>query len=965
MPEDRADRIAELRRKLANLQSLHDVLGKDAFERALADLESQLALLTEGGAVITGDVDTGGGKLVGRDDLSTTINVTADAPPEELLEAYYRSLANECRRLPLGIIDVEFVRTSGEQLVLLPDIYVDLDVVTPAPQRAKGDERAWALRLMRGEGENRTPLLGTITQPEASHAVLLGEAGSGKSTFVNYLTYLLSTHSEAAPEEMRGRLPVRLILREVAARRIPADASKGAAQMLWDALRDDITERLGEDVAVKLLPHLQARLLKDGGFVLLDGLDEVPEAQQRRKALLQAVQDLAGMLPAKSSRVLVTARPYAYADRKWHLPEFTTLALAPFSEEQVNRFVERWYQAARPSMGWNEDTARDKGERLRTALRERPYLGDLASRPLLLTLMATLHSSWGTLPEDRADLYEETVKLLLGRWQRAREVKAPGGEILTEPGIAQALGVGEGRIRAALETLAFQVHQRQRSEARRDDAPADISEGEVLVAFKPLLGSVEPDALLGYLRDRAGLVIAHREGVYAFPHRSFQEYLAACYQASLPQCAENLCRLVQDDPAWWREVYLLAAGKLKQGGLGNVVNMVNVLLPADPEQTVPVTDQHWRAANLVGQALLEVRLPEKAAEQPHYEAILKRTRRWLTQWVEEGHLPARERAEAGDVLGQLGDPRFDPDRFFLPRSYRGEAEPFLGFVEVPAGLFVMGSRKGEEQAYDNEFGNPERLEIPYTYWLARYPVTVAQFRCFVDTKGYENSAWWAKTGWAWRTGEWDSTVEDEGLRYWLKTRPAELRGAPMWWDEQRAFPNRPVYSVSWFEAMAYCAWLNEQLKARLPTDYIVRLPTEAEWEKAARGLFPRKRGEPEGGRLYPWGDESWGEERANIEGLIGRVTTVAMYPRGATPSDLHDMSGNVWEWTLSLYKSYPYRADDGRNDMDAEGARVVRGGSWYYGQWRARCACRLRLVPVGFHVDIGFRVVVSLASSEF
>jgi len=919
MPDNRPDRMAELQRKLANLQSLHDILGKDAFEKAKADLESQLALLTEGGAVITGGVDTGGGKFVGRDDLSTTINVTADAPPEELLEAYYRSLANECRRLPLGVIDVEFVRTSGEQLVPLPDIYVDLDVVTPASQREK-DERAWALRLMRGEGENRTPLLGAITLPEASHAVLLGEAGSGKSTFVNYLTYLLSTHSEAAPEEMRGRLPVRLILREVAARRIPAGASKGTAQMLWDALRDDIAERLGEDVAVKLLPHLQARLLKDGVVVLLDGLDEVPEAHQRRKALLQAVQDLAGMLPAKSSRVLVTARPYAYADRQWRLPKFSTLALAPFSEEQVNRFVDRWYQAVRPSMGWNEDTARDKGERLRAALRERPYLGDLASRPLLLTLMATLHSSWGQLPEDRADLYEETVKLLLGRWQRAREVKAPGGEIVTEPGIAQALGVGEGRIRAALEALAFQVHQRQRSEAGRDDAPADISEGEVLVAFKPLLGSVEPDALLGYLRDRAGLVIAHREGVYAFPHRSFQEYLAACYQASLPQGAENLCQLAQDDPAWWREVYLLAAGKLKQGGLGNVVNMVNVLLPADPEQTVPVTDQHWRAASLAGQALLEVGLPEKAAGQPHYEAILKRTRRWLTQWVEEGHLPARERAEAGDVLGQLGDPRFDPDRFFLPHSYRGQVEPFLGFVEVPAGPFVMGSRKGDQEAWEDEFGNPERLEIPYAYWAARYPVSVAQFRCFVDAKGYENSAWWTKTGWAWRRGEWDSTVEDENLRNWLKTRPAELRGAPMWWDEQRTYPNRPVYGVSWFEAMAYCAWLNEQLRASLPSGYAVRLPTEAEWEKAARDLSPRERGEPEGGRRYPWGNDDWDEGRANIDQSgINHVSPVGMYPRGATPSGLHDVSGNVWEWTHSLYKLYPYRADDGHNDEDAEG----------------------------------------------
>ncbi|HEY4688127.1 MAG TPA: NACHT domain-containing protein, partial [Anaerolineae bacterium] len=801
MADDRTDRTAELRRKLANLQSLRDVLGADAFEKAQTELEAQLAVLTEGGAVVLGAVDTGGGKFVGRDDLSTTINASADAPPEELLEAYYRALANECRRLPLGVIDVEFVRTSGEQPVPLPDVYVDLDVVTPAGQPQKDDERAWALRLMRGEGENRASLLDAITQPGASHTVLLGNAGSGKSTFVNYLTYLLCANSQVAPEAFRGMLPVRLILREVVARHIPADTPKGTAQMLWDALRDDVTERLGEDVAVKLLPHLKARLLKEGAFVLLDGLDEVPEAQQRRKALLQAVQDLSGTLPAKRSHVLVTARPYAYADRQWQLSKFATLALAPFSEEQVKRFIECWYQAVRPSMGWNEDTARDKGNRLRSALRERPYLGDLASRPLLLTLMATLHSSWGQLPEDRADLYGETVKLLLSRWQRAREVKAPGGEIVVEPGIAQALGVGESRIRAALESLAFRVHQRQRTEAGRDDAPADISEGEVLIAFKPLLGSVKPDDLLGYLRDRAGLLVTHRESVYAFPHRSFQEYLAACYQASLPQCAENMCRLVQEDPAWWREVYLLAAGKLKQGGLGNVVNLLNVLLPAGPDETIRVTEQHWRAANLVGQALLEVQLPEKAAGQPHYEAILKRAQRWLVKLVEEGHLPAPERAEAGDVLGQLGDPRFDPNVFFLPKHYRGEPEPFHGFMEIPAGPFVMGSRKGDKDTFDDEYGNPDELTIPYAYWLARYPVTVAQFGAFVAAQGYANDVWWTKTGWAWRIGEWDSQVQEGWLRDYLKSRPRKLRGAPMWWDEQRSYPNRPVSGVSWFESM--------------------------------------------------------------------------------------------------------------------------------------------------------------------
>ena len=598
------------------------------------------------------------------------------------------------------MIDKEFVRASGgstaqtEEAIPLPDIYVDLDVVAPAQEREK-NARAWALQLSRGEGKERTPLLDALGQRAAARTVLLGDAGSGKTTFVNYLGYLLAADPDRLPEAFRGRLLVRLVLREVAARHIPAAATAGTAAMLWNALADDIATHLGKPAADVLLPYLQRRLLAEGGFILLDGLDEVPEARQRRQVLLDAVAKLAAALPKSKTRVLVTARPYAYADPQWRLPGFATLALAPFSEEQVGRFIERWYQAVRGAMGWNADTARGKGERLRSALEERPYLGDLASRPLLLTLMATLHSSWGQLPDDRAELYEETVKLLLGRWQRAREVRRPDGELEVEPGIAQALGVGEERIRAALEALAFAVHERQRGQPERDTAPADIAEGELLIAFKPLLGDLAPDTLLSYLRDRAGLLVARDEGVYAFPHRSFQEYLTACHLANGPEFAERLQALVCADPLWWREVCLLGVGKARQGGLGQAVNVAGVLLPEGPEEVAEPCAAQWQVAVLAGQALVELRLREKAEGQKHYEALLKRARRWLVRLVEGGQLTARERAEAGDVLGQLGDPRPGVATAMIG----GQAAPDLLWVHVPAGPFTMGSPEDDEQAY--------------------------------------------------------------------------------------------------------------------------------------------------------------------------------------------------------------------------------------------------------------------------
>lgn len=721
------EQLSELRQQLAKLESLRALLGDELTDQKAQQLDAQIRTLvdTGGGAFFAGDVDVREGDLVARDKwelrvdkvyLGCSLDVV---PPEALLQAYQRALAAECSRLPLGVVDPRFLQTDVRTPVSLSHVYVDLDVMAAAGEDVEKGGGLFSGRLMRGAGGERTPLLETIARPEVTRCVLLGDPGSGKTTFVHYLVFALAEGntgreiSPLLPEDslLQGLLPIRLVLREVAARCIPMDAPKGEAGMLWRALHSDLAVHLGDGAAYQLLPYIQDRLLREGGLVLLDGLDEVPEANRRRRCLLEAVADLAATLPLGRCRLVVTARPYAYADPGWHLSGFQSLVLAPFDDGQVARFLGRWYQAVGPVMGWDEATAQGRGERLQQALRDRPYLADLATRPLLLTLMATLHTSWGQLPEDRAELYEETVKLLLSRWQRAREVQALDGEALTEPGIARALSVAEDRVRTALHRLACQAHERQAAATQREEIPADISQDEVLAAFAPLLpDDFNPQVLLTYLETRAGLLVGRAPGSYAFPHRSFQEYLAACYLADGQDFAAELRDRVWLDPDWWRGVFLLGVGKAKQGGLGNAVHVVNTLVPDGPEEVPCPEDAHWQAALLAGQALLDLRFPAAGRGQPQFEAVLKRLRRWLVALLEAPEaLAPRERAEAGDVLGKLGDPRPGVTLTHHPSILAREREPQAGvtlpdilWCEVPAGPFLMGSLDDQRDAYDDE-----------------------------------------------------------------------------------------------------------------------------------------------------------------------------------------------------------------------------------------------------------------------
>jgi len=632
-----------------------------------------------------------------------------------------------------------------------------------------------------------------------------------------------------------------------------------------------ITETLVEANLGAYAPFLDKELQEKGGLLLLDGLDEVPEAESRREQIRQAVEDFVASFG--KCRVLLTSRTYAYQNQGWKLRGFTEAVLAPFTAGQIRRFVTRWY-AHTASLGrLTPADAAGKAEHLRQAIFGRPHLRDLAGRPLLLTLMASLHAWRGEgLPEKREQLYADTVELLLNRWESHRVIRdAQGTTVLIQPSLAQYLEVGKDKVRAVLEELAFDVH------AEQGDHPgtADVAEGDLVTRLMRLRRAAEtnPAVLVDYLSQRAGLLVPRGVGVFTFPHRTFQEYLAACH-LTIEEFPTTVAVLARNDPNRWREVLLLAAAKVSRGAPASVWHLAHELCFREPDDVEASLADIW-GAHLAGQAVAEsVDLSRKLGEANRRQ--LERLRRWHLHLLRTDLLPAAEHALAGKTLAKLGDPRFDPDLWFLPM------EPLLGFVEVPAGSFRMGD--GEAQ---------REVELP-AFYIARFPVTVAQFRAFVAESGYEAD-------------------------------PAALEGVA----------NHPVVYVSWEDAVAYCHWLTERLRGAASlrgaadTDLFwqrlarceltVTLPSEAEWEKAARGTD---------GREYPWGAEA-SPERANYgDTRILEPSTVGCFPGGASPYGCEEMSGNVLEWTRSL----PQEAESG--------LRVLRGGAFDLDAGYARCAFR-------------------------
>ena len=761
------------------------------------------------------------------------------------------------------------------------------------------------------EAQVTTIPLDDITDALDKHAafIILGEPGCGKTTTLQKIAF------EGAQTLLGGDpgcVPLFVRLSQQGGR-----DPFGFLQTEWE-------RRTGSDFADALAA---GRVL-----VLADGINELSREERSEwlKAWRLFTADYAG-----GNQVVFTSREKDY-DRQLDLPR---VRVEPLDDERIADYLQR-------------NDAGGLGEMLddpKTRLRQ------MARNPFNLSLLTFAYKSNQREMANRGalltwfvgELFSREERLAHPGWlPRQAQIQALAGLAYTMQAQGESLTFAYQTARAALpESLEFQ--------------------GEAI--------TLQPADLFRFARA-ATLLDPAIEPDVRFYHHLLQEYFAACELLRRFESGEKLSRLWKT-PRLASEIPPAEAGEwdpLPEPPTSGweVTTILACGLSPNPAALVEAVRLHNPV--LAGRCLDEAGITKP-------DDVTQKVRADLLADLQDSAVHLRARLQAGYILGRVGDPRFEPE------TINGVQVILPQMVDVPAGRVLLGSAEDDPNAYDQE--KPQHsLDLP-AFSVGRWPVTNAEFACFIEAGGYQNEAFWNTdlarcwlkgedvaggqfTAWIdiWKllltTPNWKEQLERSGsytpdelknyeyvaglsedeLKVDLSRSLSEKsRERPQFWDDpERNSPSQPVVGITWFEARAYCAWLSEVAGREY------RLPTESEWEAAARG--------PQG-HSYPWGD-AWDGDKANtIEGRLLKLSPVGAYAAagGVGPCGAEDQCGNVWDWTSSLYSPYPYQIET-REDPEADGERVVRGGSWNYNRRIARCAFRYRLSPDFFDNYIGFRV---------
>lgn len=824
--------------------------------------------------------------------------------PKPTVPAAYRDwLLARCQEVELMGLQVKH-----GQAARLNQVYVPL--TTPQRPDRELRPRGDTDREMMAEMLEQVQLLLALLDQHSLY--VSGDPGSGKSTFCRWVTWLVCTgdlppaevpapdeYREVFPEALRGRLPLFVRLRALWPHLPAADGRTMGLAAFEQALARWLQDQKAPAVDGA---SLRAHLEHGSALVLLDGVDEVPPVQRHagpggwrssavpqpvdewfpRALLIEAVADAVRAWTAAGNRVLVTSRPYGVeADQQQRLG-LRHAPLPPLPPPLQQVLVRRWFVRLSDTPMQGLATAADMLDHLHS---ERS-LDELATNPLLLTAMCIIYDEGKRLPQDKYELYDRIVGTVLHK---------------RYPPVKERVSVIRGRLAA----VALGLHTGEELGQRRESPEASASDREldlILQAYQHVDGSTDK-GLSNTVQARedllslSGLLVARGDDRASFYHLSFQEFLAAerlfVLRAREPEGFVNLLLERGPAPGWRNTLAFLFGCLITKFNTHVGVELLQALIgrlalpPIDPSRRGQAGGV-WNVTRVLGECL-HILLGREAAVPDALKTFFQQAvERAIAQ-----EIAVAERQALAVILGRLGDPRVVPDL-----RVSGHPDTPAGYVPIPAGTYYSGDDR-----------QPFRITTPF--WLSRYPVTNGQYRLFRQDGGYTRRDCWSAEGWQ-----------------WLQQQPAAE--PDLWRDPTFNAPTQPVVDVSFWEAEAFCRWAGGQL------------PTERQWEAAARG--------PDG-HPYPWGD-GWADGICNSrEAGLGCPSAVGIFPRSrSVPFGLEDLAGNVWEWCC---------------DRLAAAARVIRGGSWANDARACRAASRGGWnAPAMRSGGLGFRVALSPPGSS-
>lgn len=817
----------------------------------------------------------------------------------ELETTYRRQLVAQFADHDLGEI------AQMGQHITLPLIHIYLE-----PSLLTSENEARRLDDAQHFGEaSALPTHGYVSQDRVTDAlarsrrlVILGEPGAGKTITLRFMALMLAYSYGATRLGLdTPYLPILIRLADFAQALAANEKLSLNAYLLRHIEQQFDIPRLGD--------FFRLGLEQGACMILLDGLDEIgTDAMPGRnlhQQVIKRVQQFAYRWCSdpvgRSNRLVITSRIESY----WSEPlrNIDHVQLSPLqAPTEVEEFLRRWYtayeQMKAPHLTLEQalHQAESQLADLLSRILAASSMRQLASNPLLLTLLTLVHEVVGKLPNRRALIYDISAQTLIDGWRNTNPALPP--DIMED--------LGQNTLIRIMAPLAYRLH-----EAGSGNLASFENWQKSLVyiltdeGFEPDEAVLISNCLLDYAHAEVGLIVERSPGQFGFFHTIFEDYLAARQIARQSQHKQQVMLQEHWEDPRWHEVILLAAGQLgiieaRQDDASQFIENLLSLEATEPTNT-------GRQVVLAGRALGDIGL----------RSVTRRTRRRVLTTLQH---------TMQDVDPDTVQPRPVSQIPLRTRYDAGEVLDGLGWLPPDLNTWVCCSQCADDNG---------------DLWVQKYLVTNAQFAKFIAADGYRDPVYWGgihSDGWQWRQ-----------QREWL---------APRYWQTARFGRGRrgyPVVTISWYEAKAYASWVNTLLQAdTLPDEHLaliaglreqnitqVRLPTETEWVRYAGGAT----------RQYPWdkADPPRNEatipiqQRANVAASnLEGPSPVAMYPLGASyPFGLMDLAGNVAEWTAT----------------SAEPFYVLRGGAWYYEASQATIKTRLTDIPYYRYNNNGLRLV--------